>query len=106
MRFDRNDTRLMRCDWAALCSACATCGMPQGPTTTYGTSRGTSLNGTSVLPRCFAISGHEVRTAIRLNDELADWADGIVRFAPYPGPPDREEAAWYRTGSPWHGTAG
>ena len=33
--------------------------------------------------------GHEVRTAIRLTDELADWADGIVRFAPYPGPPAR-----------------
>ncbi len=39
--------------------------------------------------------GHEVRTAIRLSDELAEWAEGIVRFAPYPGPPDREEAEWY-----------
>ena len=27
---------------------------------------------------------------------LADWATGIVRFAPYPGPPSLEEAAWYR----------
>ena len=40
-------------------------------------------------------SGHEVRTAIRLTDGLADWAEGIIRFAPYPGPPSREEAAWY-----------
>jgi len=40
--------------------------------------------------------GHEVRAAIRLTDELADWAEGIVRFAPYPGPPPREEADWYR----------
>lgn len=56
---------------------------------TYGKSRGTSLNGTSVLARMLRDSGHEVRTAIRLNDELADWAEGIVRFAPYPGPPAR-----------------
>jgi plasmid stabilization system protein ParE len=41
-------------------------------------------------------SGHEVRTAIRLNDELAEWAVGIVRFAPYPGPPARDEAKWFR----------
>ena len=40
--------------------------------------------------------GHEVRTAIRLSDELAEWADGIVRFAPYPGPPDWKEAEWYK----------
>ena len=63
---------------------------------TYGKSRGTSLNGTSVLTSMLRDSGHEVRTAIRLNDELADWAEGIVRFAPYPGPPARDEAMWYR----------
>jgi len=40
--------------------------------------------------------GHELRTAIRLTGELEDWADGIVRFAPYPGPPARDEAEWYR----------
>jgi len=62
---------------------------------TYGKGRGTSLNGTSVLTRMLRESGHEVRTAIRLNDELAGWAEGIVRFAPYPGPPARDEAAWY-----------
>ena len=71
-------------------------GCARGPDATYGTSRGTSLNGTSVLAAMLRDSGHEVRTAIRLNDELADWADGIVRFAPYPGPPARDEAAWYR----------
>ena len=54
------------------------------------------MNGTSVLTRMLRDSGHEVRTAIRLNDELADWAEGIVRFAPYPGPPARDEAVWYR----------
>ncbi len=63
---------------------------------TYGKSRGASLNGTSVLTRMLRDSGHEVRTAIRLNDELADWAEGIVRIAPYPGPPARDEAVWYR----------
>jgi hypothetical protein len=39
--------------------------------------------------------GHEVRVAIRLNDQVAQWAEGIVRFAPHPGPPSREEARWY-----------
>ena len=63
---------------------------------TYGKSRGTSLNGTSVLTTMLRDSGHEVRTAIRLNQELAEWAGGIVRFAPYPGPPARDEAVWYR----------
>jgi hypothetical protein len=63
---------------------------------TYGKSRGTSLNGTSVLTRMLRDSGHDVRTAIRLNQELADWAEGIIRFAPYPGPPSRDEAVWYR----------
>jgi hypothetical protein len=32
---------------------------------------------------------------LRLTDELNEWADVIVRFAPYPGPPEREEAHWY-----------
>jgi hypothetical protein len=36
-----------------------------------------------------------VRTARRLTPELDNWADTIVRFAPRPGPPAREEAAWY-----------
>ena len=31
-------------------------------------------------------SGHEVRTAIRLNDELADWAERNRPFRPLPGP--------------------
>ena len=39
--------------------------------------------------------GHEVRTAWRLTSELEAWAQVIIRFAPYPGPPDREEASWY-----------
>ena len=54
------------------------------------------MNGTSVLTRMLRDKSLDVRTAIRLNDGLADWADGIVRFAPYPGPPSRDEAAWYR----------
>jgi hypothetical protein len=73
----------------------ALAGCSQGPDDSYGTSRGTSLNGTSVFAAMLRSDGHEVRTAIRLSDELAGWADGIVRFAPYPGPPDREEAEWY-----------
>jgi hypothetical protein len=70
-------------------------GCSQGPDDAYGTSRGASLNGTSVFAAMLRSERHELRTAIRLSDELAEWADGIVRFAPYPGPPDREEAEWY-----------
>ena len=39
--------------------------------------------------------GHEVRAARRLSDELADWADTIVRFAPEAGPIDEIESEWY-----------
>jgi len=41
-------------------------------------------------------AGHTVRTAVRLGDDLKAKADTIVRFAARPGPPDREEAAWYQ----------
>ena len=54
---------------------------------------GASLNGTSVFAADVAQRGQEVRTAIRLTDGLADWADGIVRFAPIPVLPSLEEAA-------------
>jgi len=71
-------------------------GCASGPDDTYGTSRGTSLNGTAVVASMLRHRGHQVRAAIRLTDELALSVGGIVRFAPYPGPPDRDEAAWYR----------
>jgi len=70
-------------------------GCARGPDTEYGSSRGTSLNGISVFASMLRHRGHDVRTAIRLTDELEEWAQGIVRFAPYPGPPARDEAAWY-----------
>jgi plasmid stabilization system protein ParE len=44
----------------------------------------------------FRRRGDDVRTAIRVNEELGDWAQGIIRFAPYPGPPSKEEADWFR----------
>jgi hypothetical protein len=78
--------------WIAL----AVSGCGSALDATYGKSRGTSLNGTSVVTTMLRDSGREVRTAIRLTDELADWAEGIVRFAPYPGPPSQAEAQWYR----------
>lgn len=62
---------------------------------TYGRTRGVSVNGTGVLAEMFRAKGHTVKTAIRLTDEVADWADVVVRFAPYGGPPEREEAAWF-----------
>jgi hypothetical protein len=62
---------------------------------TFGRSRSTSINGTAVFARLFRERGHEVRTAVRLSDELLAWADVIVRFARAPGPPPRDEADWY-----------
>jgi hypothetical protein len=77
-------------------SSLALSGCGSGPDTEYGASQGASLNGTSVFAAMLARRGHKVRTAVRLTDALEDWAEGIVRFAPYPGPPARDEAAWYR----------
>jgi hypothetical protein len=70
-------------------------GCAAGPDASYGRSRDESLNGTGTLANLFRALGHEVRTARRLTPELDDWAETIVRFAPRPGPPEREEAAWY-----------
>ncbi len=65
-----------------------------GPQTEYGLSRGASLNGTAALADLLRSRGHSVRAAGRLNDTLAKWAQGIVRFAPRPGPPEADEARW------------
>ena len=61
----------------------------------YGRSRDRSLNGTGVVAALFRAEGHEVRTALRLSEALDEWANVIVRFGPRPGPPERDEAAWY-----------
>jgi hypothetical protein len=70
-------------------------GCSVGPDASYGRSRGESLNGTGTLAALFRAKGHDVKTAVRLTHELDDWADVIVRFAPQPGPPERDEADWY-----------
>ena len=75
----------------ALASGCA-----RRVETGYGSSRGASLNGTGAFAGLLRSRGHEVRTAWRLTSELEAWAKVIVRFAPYPGPPDHEEASWYQ----------
>ena len=62
--------------------------------TTYGRSRGQSINGTNALADLIRQRGHTVRAAVRYNEVLANWADVLVRFAPYPGPPSEEEAEW------------
>lgn len=67
-----------------------------GVDATYGRSRGPSVNGTGALAEMFREKGHDVRVALRLNDDLKDKVDTIVRFAQRPGTPDREEAAWYQ----------
>jgi len=61
----------------------------------YGLSHGPSLNGTSALADWLNRNGHQVRTAVRLSEELGGWAEVIVRFAGRPGPPGQEEADWY-----------
>ncbi len=63
--------------------------------TGYGSMLGSSVNGTGAFAGLLRNQGHTVRSAWRLTDELAGWADVIVRFAFAPGPPDREEARWY-----------
>jgi len=69
----------------------------RGPETDYGVSRGTSLNGTSIFAAMLSERGHPIRAALRLSGELGDWAEGIVRFAPYPGPPAKDEGEWFRS---------
>ncbi len=63
--------------------------------TIYGRVHGKSLNGTSVLADILRDQGHSVRVAVRLTDDLGENVDTLIRFAPYPGPPDAREAAWY-----------
>ena len=69
------------------------CG-PSDVDTAYGRMRGSSINGTGALAELLRQQGHEVRPAVRLTDTLAEWAKILVRFAPHPGPPDREEGQW------------
>ncbi len=77
-----------------MIGAVAGCGAG-GPDTDYGLSRGTSLNGTAAFAEMLRGRGFTVRAAVRLTDELAKWSDGLVRFAPYPGPPEADEAKWF-----------
>jgi hypothetical protein len=88
-------TRLVLCILSSTVIAISP-GCAQGPETDYGLSRGTSLNGTAALAEMLRQRGHTLRTAVRLTDELSAWASGIVRFAPYPGPPEADEARWFR----------
>lgn len=78
------------------------CGCSPGLDASYGRSRTASINGTSVLANLFRNRGHEVRTAVRLSNELFDWPDVIVRFAPAPGSPPLDEVEWYTN---WLNTA-
>ncbi len=63
--------------------------------TSYGRNQSRSVNGTGAFAGLFRSGGHEVRTAYRLSEDLSEWADVIVRFAPQPGPPPKGEAEWY-----------
>ncbi len=73
---------------------CAGCG-GGGVESFYGRVRGKSVNGTGTFAELLREQGHHVRATVRLNEDVAEWAETIVRFAPYPGPPDKDEAEWY-----------
>jgi hypothetical protein len=82
--------------WLPAVALTVLAGCASGPETDFSFSQGKSLNGTSVLSSALQAEGHEVEAAIRASDEVANWAQGIIRFSPYPGPPDRAEATWYQ----------
>jgi hypothetical protein len=67
---------------------------PPGVDTTYGRSRGESINGTGAFAELLRQRGHEVRVARHATETLADWANVIVRFSPHPGLPELEEGEW------------
>ena len=71
----------------------AGCG-PSAVDTTYGRSRGKSINGTGAFAEVLRQGGHEVRVAVRMTDALAEWSTVLVRYALHPGPPDVEEGRW------------
>jgi hypothetical protein len=79
---------------AATAIALAGCG-GRAVDESYGRIGTRSINGTGVFAGLLSARGHEVRAAVRLTQELRDWADVIVRFAPSAGPVEREEAQWY-----------
>lgn len=87
--------RLGRLVWLMALGA-AGCGTAQVDTT-YGKSRGPSINGTGALAELIRGRGHPVRAAVRCNEVLAAWADVLVRIAPTPGPPGQEEGEWLAT---------
>lgn len=78
-----------------LLIALATAGCGQGPETEYGGSRGASVNGVSAFRSLLENRGHQTRAALHLGDQVSEWAEVIVRFAPQPGAPDKDEAEWY-----------
>jgi hypothetical protein len=77
----------------ALCVVPIGCGYEEVDTT-YGRSRGKSINGTGVFVELLRQRGHEVRTAVRATKTLSEWANVVVRFAGQPGPPDVKEGKW------------
>ncbi len=65
-----------------------------GVDTTFGRSRGSSVNGTGAFAELLRQRGHEVRAAVRANGTLANWANVLIRFAPHPGRPEKGEGRW------------
>jgi hypothetical protein len=73
------------------------CGGGGGVEAEYGRVRGRSINGTGAFAQMLRDRGHTVRVTSRLNDQVKEWADTVIRFAPFPGPPGQKEAEWYES---------
>lgn len=63
----------------------------------YGRSRGESVNGTNALVEMVRERGHLTKVALRLNDQVRDWADVIVRVSPGTETIRTKEADWYES---------
>ncbi len=63
--------------------------------TSYGRSRGVSVNGIGTFMELLRQRGHPTKPALRLTPELEVWADVLVRFTPDTGGLRNMEAAWY-----------
>ena len=88
---ERTRTRVV---WAAVMAGLLLTGCTEGVDSTYGRARGVSVNGTGALAEMMRQAGHTVRVSSRTGDVARTRADVLVRFAPRPGPPSREEGAW------------
>ena len=61
----------------------------------YAKTSGLSVNGLNAFATMLRNSGHDVRFAQGVDEEVADFAEIIIRCADRPGPPSQIEAEWF-----------